>query len=109
MNEWEEKVLKNADGLAESGVFDKIVKSAYKNRRNKMDKEVRRRVLRNIWHEDMTLNQFWDEIISQEQSMIDEAIRKFANEIIDLHDNEGLNQFIIDLNNLLKQYNIEKI
>lgn len=30
MNEWEEKVLKNADGLAESGVFDKIVKSAYK-------------------------------------------------------------------------------
>ena len=109
MNEWEEKVLKNADGLAESGVFDKIVKSAYKNRRNKMDKEVRRRVLRNIWHEDMTLNQFWDEIISQEQSMIDEAIKKFANEIIDLHDNEGLNQFIIDLNNLLKQYNIEKI
>ena len=109
MNEWEEKALENADGLAESGVFDKIVKSAYKNRRNKMDKEVRRRVLRNIWHEDMTLNQFWDEIISQEQSMIDEAIKKFANEIIDLHDNEGLNQFIIDLNNLLKQYNIEKI
>ena len=100
------KSTKNADGLAESGVFDEIVKSAYKNRRNKINKEVRRRVLRNIWHEDMTLNQFWDEIISQEQEIIHDTIFKMYCPLVAKGvDKEMLKEIAYEL---MESYGIER-